>query len=247
MFDKNESQDIFLEVSHGPTLIYNNIFFSDNSAMVDAQGVVFANNLFCGGVAPRTSSSRFTPYHFTHSTKVKGFCNNVGGDVHYYNNIFLGAEPQEEDDRYVFGLAKFGDYPTLAEIIETPIRNKFTGKMPIYCSGNIYFDYAKPSERHEADAASKSGVKVQAELVKRDGVYYIETNLTEGILDGVQTLPVNTAGLGWSMISQDLYEHRDGTPFTLEYDFYGKERDAAAPMVGPFETPNSLAVWPVEN
>lgn len=41
------------------------------------------------------------------------------------------------------------------------------------------------------------------------------------------------------------FENPDGTPFVLDTDFWGKERSAVTPSVGPFETlsGNRIRVW----
>ena len=44
------SQDIFIEVSHGPTLIDNNIMLSEASVRFAAQGVALVHNLICGAL-----------------------------------------------------------------------------------------------------------------------------------------------------------------------------------------------------
>ena len=43
-----ESQDIFVEVSHGPTLIDNNILLSQVSLRIATQGVAMVHNLMMG-------------------------------------------------------------------------------------------------------------------------------------------------------------------------------------------------------
>ncbi len=91
-------EDIFVEVSHGPTLIDNNILLSDRALKLAAQGVSLVHNLVAGsftGVGTGTDngaeipSQRYTPYHRPHGTQVDGFMTILHGDVHLYNNIFV--------------------------------------------------------------------------------------------------------------------------------------------------------------
>ena len=42
------SQDIFVEVGHGPTLIDNNLLLSDVSLRMATEGVAMVHNLICG-------------------------------------------------------------------------------------------------------------------------------------------------------------------------------------------------------
>ncbi len=92
-------EDLFVEVSHGPTLVDNNIFLSERSLKYASQGGAFVHNLFAGSLtcigtgtdngAPDIKSQRYTPYHAIHGTKVIGFMSFLHGDMRFYNNIFV--------------------------------------------------------------------------------------------------------------------------------------------------------------
>ena len=59
------SQDIFVEVGHGPTLIDNNILLSDVSLRMATEGVAMVHNLICGALTcvGEGTGPRYTPYH----------------------------------------------------------------------------------------------------------------------------------------------------------------------------------------
>lgn len=92
-------EDIFVEVSHGPTLIDNNILLSDRAVKVATQGVAFVHNIIAGALvsvgmgtdngAKTVTSPRYTPYHVPHRTEVAGFMTFLHGDMRFYNNIFI--------------------------------------------------------------------------------------------------------------------------------------------------------------
>ena len=92
-------EDIFVEVSHGPTLIDNNLLLSTRSLKLPAQGIAVVHNLLAGSCAcvgrgvtngTRTlPSPRYTPYHLPHRTEVAGFMTILHGDTRFYNNIFV--------------------------------------------------------------------------------------------------------------------------------------------------------------
>ena len=92
-------EDIFIEVSHGPTLVDNNILLSDFSMKLPTQGVAVVHNLIAGsftavgvGVDNGTGAvptPRYTPYHMPHRTEVEGFMTILHGDMRFYNNIFI--------------------------------------------------------------------------------------------------------------------------------------------------------------
>ena len=134
-------EDIFVEVSHGPTLIDHNILLSDRALKIATQGVALVHNLICGGFvsvgigtdngAPDIPSPRYTPYHTKHGTQVAGFMTILHGDDRFYNNIFvqkpirpcmqdladlMGNNGNMWDDcNVITGTFKFNGYPTFDE------------------------------------------------------------------------------------------------------------------------------------
>lgn len=98
--------DIFVEVSHGPTLIDNNLLLSPFSLRLCTQGVAAVHNLIAGSLvavgmgvdngAKHHASPRYTPYHVPHGTGIAGFMTILHGDMRFYNNIFL-QQPCRED------------------------------------------------------------------------------------------------------------------------------------------------------
>ena len=89
LFD-NLSEDLFVEVCHGPYTVDNNLFLSPMNFRNLAQGGAFIHNLFAGRFVVQSELSRITPYHFPHETAMAGFSSISSGDDRYYNNIFLG-------------------------------------------------------------------------------------------------------------------------------------------------------------
>ena len=128
-----------VEVSHGPTLIDNNILLSDASLRLATQGVALVHNLICGSftavgagtdsVVEVVNRARYTPYHIPHRTEVMGFMTILHGDDRFYNNIFVQKWPAEpflilrdseegcdEENREV-GTHVLDEYPTYEEWI----------------------------------------------------------------------------------------------------------------------------------
>ncbi len=134
-------EDIFVEVSHGPTLIDRNILLSDRALKLPAQGVALVHNLVAGSITTvgkgtdngtvTIPSARFTPYHVKHDTRIAGFMTILHGDMKFYNNIFLQQPVREEmkrieeiikdsadqwdDGNTRVGTAVYDDYPTQAQ------------------------------------------------------------------------------------------------------------------------------------
>lgn len=88
----NQTQDLWLEVNHGPTLIDNNILLSKVSIKDWSQGSAFVHNFIAGEIQSKAVLSRKTPYHFANSTKIKGISSIKGGDNRYINNLFYQSQ-----------------------------------------------------------------------------------------------------------------------------------------------------------
>ena len=135
--------DIFIEVSHGPTLLDNNILLSDRAVKLPTQGVALVHNLVAGALtavgrgtdngSKSIKSPRYTPYHVPHRTEINGFMSFLHGDMRFYNNVFVqkpvrpgmlaayeaAKQPggfNEWDDMNIYtGTFPYEDYPTFKE------------------------------------------------------------------------------------------------------------------------------------
>lgn len=131
-----QSQDIFVEVGHGPTLIDHNLLLSKASLRLATEGVACVHNLLLGSITSIGANTdalvdgknqpRFTPYHIQHRTEVAGFMTILHGDDRFYNNIFVQNWPVEasdeatlvdrdREDTQLVGTSGFDDYPTYDE------------------------------------------------------------------------------------------------------------------------------------
>lgn len=131
-------EDLFVEVSHGPTLVDHNLFLSPYSCRIATQGMAIVHNLICGaftsvGTGTNNLSGtetlwegkrktmdpgpRYTPYHVPHQTEIAGFMTILHGDNRIYNNIFVQAYP-------------IGKYDDLFATIPAPPQNSLTGTKP---------------------------------------------------------------------------------------------------------------------
>lgn len=99
-------EDIFIEISHGPTLVDNNVFLSERAVKLPTQGVAFVHNLFAGSItavgrgvkngSTIYDSTRYTPIHIPHRTEITGFMSVLHGDVRFYNNVFVASQTREK-------------------------------------------------------------------------------------------------------------------------------------------------------
>ncbi len=246
VYDRNDIQDFFIEVSHGPTIVANNVMLSEWSIYADAQGIAFVNNLVAGRVQVRRSTYRYTPYHMPHSTQLCGFYNNGGGDTRYYNNIFLGqVAPNEKGEIVDNGLVGYNEFPDHVDnsgtFVEVNLSLEY--RFPVYTAGNVYFKDAEPFNK-EKDQLMIAESAPEFKLEKGDdGRYTLTPALNIAQFKGAKTVAVNTDMLGQTIVAEQVFENADLTPFILDYDFFGNPRKGDAPVAGPFESTPLKVVW----
>jgi len=98
------SQDLFVEVNHGPFLVDNNIFLSGRTLLDQSTGAAYVHNLFAGTIPKVVPQGRETPYLKAHSSEIAGLSDTPGGDNRFINNLFLDGvdlSPYDEFDNMV--------------------------------------------------------------------------------------------------------------------------------------------------
>ena len=234
----HNTKDIWFEVTHGPHLVDNNVFASKMSMLNAAQGGAYVHNLFFGGTYRYDVIERSTPYHYAHSTDIKGTTVVYGADDRFYNNIFLNAMGIDSK-MYICGTEMYDGSPdTMEEYIERvdkhgkgDVEYYMRERQPVYIAGNYYGDGAKAYEleRNSVQSALASEAKIYDEA---DGIY-LEIALDEGF-DEMKTEIVTTERLGMPRLTEELYENPDGTPICINTDLLGRKR-GANPTAGPLE------------
>lgn len=258
------SQDIFVEVGHGPTLIDNNIMLSKASLMIATESVAMVHNLILGAFlnVGAGTGERYTPYHIRHRTEVAGFMTILHGDDRFYNNIFVQKWPiivdketgeKKEKDSLV-GTWQFDEYPTYEEWIphfDLDVARPDMGKLaqwhekehlPVWAGGNAYLGGAKQWKK-ETNYFFDDAQEIQVELVEKDGQYMLETNVYDIIKDytaGIITSDI----LGKAFQPEQRFENPDGSAITFDRDYFGDARGLRT-VPGPFVSADSLKkkVW----
>ncbi len=250
-----ESQDIFVEVSHGPTLIDNNILLSQVSLRIATQGVAMVHNLMAGTFTfvGGGTGTRYTPYHIRHRTEVAGFMHFLHGDDRFYNNIFLqGFDPtapakrgEPGEHERVCGTWQFDEYPTWDEWItwfDMGVARPDMGKLakyheshlPVWASGNAYLAGAKPW-KHEQHNLVLPAEDLHLTLTEENGRYILNTNLFDYISKMSCGL-IDSDVLGQAFEPEQRFEAPDGSSITFDRDYFGNHRGLRI-LPGPFAAP----------
>ncbi|MFO7976512.1 MAG: carbohydrate-binding protein [Candidatus Hydrogenedentota bacterium] len=215
------SEDLFVEVNHGPFMVDNNIFLSPRSLSDMSQGGAYVHNLFAGGIMQRPELNRETPYQVAHGTAVAGLSKIAGGDSRFFNNIFAGHT----------GLATYDK-----------------ASRPMFMAGNVFLNGAEPAEAEKA-ALALPEFDPAINLIQKSAAYHLEITLDLAWGRKSREL-VTTERLGKAVIPDLPYVQPDGTPYRIDRDYFGSERDAGNPFPGPFASVDdgrqTFQVWPVE-
>lgn len=262
-------EDIFIEVSHGPTLVDHNVLLSDCAMKLATQGVAVVHNLIAGsftavgrGVlngALTKTAPRYTPYHVPHRTEIAGFMTILHGDMRFYNNIFIQKEMRPalknmadamKDDEWtdgnlIVGTVPYESYPSYEEYIQA-----FEG----YCGMG-----SAPSDRYydplpvwaEGNVYFNGAQPMSKEKALADDEHKITISLQEEegsyvlktnlyeYMPKTQNRVITTEILGMAFEPEQKYENPDGTPIVMEQDYFGKAW-GKDPGAGPFADSGSL-------
>ena len=233
LFHDNGSEDLFVEVDHGPFLVDNNLFLSGTSLLDMSEGGAYAHNLITGRIITAPEPNRATPYHPAHSTAVAGLVNTKGGDNRFYNNILVGEGQSPSGS-----VKPAGEGPQPAAGFGLWVYD--AREFPLQTGGNVYYHGARPysrEARHLVQAGFDPKVRVVAEGDRVD----LHLNLDESAQKSNTTL-VTTRLLGRARLPGLPYEHPDGSPLKIDTDYFGRRRNDASPTAGPFENPGTGAL-----
>jgi hypothetical protein len=233
----NSTQDLFVEVDHGPFLVDNNLFLSPISLSDMSEGGAYVQNLMTGQILSRPEPRRVTPYHPAHSTAVAGLVDIKGGDDRFYNNILVG----KGDSAASAKAARKGSEAALGFGLWVYDHREF----PLLTGGNVYCNGAQPYSGEARDVVLPD-VDPKVGIAEEGQNVYLRLTWDPAMRNPNATL-VTTALLGKAKISGAAYENPDGSPLKIDKDYFGKRRSNSNPTPGPFEDPGQgelrLQVW----
>jgi len=233
----NTDVDIYIEVSHGPFIIDNNLLLSENSIRNWSEGGAFAHNLINGYVEVYEVLRRFTPYHFPHSTQVAGLKNIYNGQNRYYNNIFMNSFPALHTEvmkrkgnprRFSAGLSVYD-----------------SSSFQLLTDGNVYLNGANPYKLEENEVVNNS-FNSHLKVDDEGNDVYLRL-IIPPFFNTRNVRLVDTEMLGKTKISQLPFENPDGSPMKIDTDYFSAKRNPQALPAGPFKIVKTerirLKVW----
>lgn len=224
LFYNNTTDDLFVEVNHGPFLIENNIFLSELSIRDWSEGGAYVHNLIAGNIELRPQS-RLTPYQKPHSTQLAGLEKTLGGDNRFFNNIFVGNDNERNNQKPGLQIYENAEYP-------------------VFVNGNVYLNGAHPFQNEENQLVLDYNPAIRTG--EKGNEIFVTLNFDNRI-NKMRNQLVTTELLGKAKISGQAYENPDGSAISIEKDYFGTLRKRKNPTPGPFEKPGTgkirLTVW----
>lgn len=214
LFFGNTTDDIFVEVNHGPFLIENNILLSELAIRDWSEGGAFVHNFIAGNIELRPQN-RFTPFMKPHSTEVAGLKQTQCGDNRFYNNIFMNG--MHGEGKIINGLEVYAN-----------------SELPVFVDGNVYINGVIPFQNEINNLIIT--FKTNLEVDKEKGKLHLNFNLDNSIKK-IKTSLITTETLGEALVSKQKFESPEGKPIKIETDYFGKKRNKKNPTPGPFKNP----------
>lgn len=256
-------EDIFVEVSHGPTLIDNNLLLSNCSCRLSTQGLAFVHNLIAGSFtcvgsgtdngAVNFPSPRYTPYHMHHRTEVAGFMTILHGDARFYNNIFVQQEMREDlldyarktnsdaidRTQFVCGTKPYDGYPTaeeyFAQFRENPSKAGF--RDAYYSHLPVYTGgniYFNGAQPCDTEENYRVDTENKVKLtLEEKDGKWFLCTNLYEYLPKFELQMIHTEILGEAFEPEQKFEAPDGSPILFDRDYFGRKRETA-PIAGPF-------------
>ncbi len=236
LHDNDVSEDIFVEVNHGPFLVDHNICLSwlpqqpgkpprGYSVRNWSEGGAYVHNLFAAGVLFHQELRRQTPFMKPHSTEVAGLLEIRGGDDRFYNNIFLyrGLEGYDKAER-----------------------------QPALC-GNVFVAVPGREGKQKGGIGYPRFDPAAGLIEKADGLY-LQLRFDPAWAESAQTSVITTELLGKAVVSGAPFVRPDDSPYRLVRDYFGRMRNRPHPLPGPFGGPfqpadsrvQRVRVWPID-
>jgi hypothetical protein len=228
--DNDYAPDLFLEMQHGPLLIANNVLLSTRAFGVNSKGMAFAHNLLDGTDLHCVVDTRVTPYQRARSTEIAGLADSTTGDHRFYNNVFGATSPT--------------NIGTLDASLPGWDATLDDAALPCFAGGNVYALGARASRWDPAEM-TQVNADIHPHLTQTPEGWFLSLGGDLSAMPPVTRNLVTTDLLERAVIPDVAYEDFDGTPLSVDTDYFGAPR-GTNPTPGPIESATSepIKVWP---
>ena len=232
-------EDIFVEVNHGPFTIDNNLILGNGVGILDgSSGGAYVHNLVLGKIVI-VQQERATPYHQPHATTVFGRVITRNADNRYYNNIFSSIDSEIVQSMPNHWWENRGSYGL----------GIYNGYSPMYVDGNVYYKDAEVFN-DEINFVQNTNHDPKIWLEDKGEEVFLNFSFDTSIIN-LNNKVVSTEMLGRVKTSDMKFENADGSPYKIDKDYFGKQRNLQNPFPGPFQLIRSdtmrIKVWPKIN
>jgi hypothetical protein len=213
---KNDLEDLFLEVDHGPFIVDNNIMLSPVGIRTQSEGGAYIHNLIAGTIYMWPEPRRFTPYFLPHSTDVAGLSTIYSGDDRFYNNILIGAgDKTDTKAKFKHGLEGYNN-----------------AVLPVWFGDNLFYYGAKPCNKEKTFIEA---LAYNPEVKLEESGDNVLLNITfDQKYYNHNCKMITTEMLGKAKIPNARFENSDGTSLKIDKDYFGHTRSDQNAIAGPF-------------
>ncbi len=225
--------DLFLEVNHGPMLVSNNIMLSKSSLLMNSSGAAFVHNLFGGKMDVVRFDSCLIPLQSSHSTYVTALHDNPGGDIQFFNNLFVNAGNASQYSQALLPVVFDGNVYTKGSV--RAIKNKEKERF-----GEMNSNAQEQMKKHTPQPASETnfiadnGFDASVNLNFQEKNAWLEIAFDKKWLAQKREL-VTTKTLTNAIVPDLPFENVNGSPLRIDTDYFGKKRNSKNLSPGPFE------------
>lgn len=225
--------DLFLEVNHGPMLVSNNIMLSKSSLLMNSSGAAFVHNLFGGKMDVVRFDSCLIPLQSSHSTYVTALHDNPGGDIQFFNNLFVNAGNASQYSQALLPVVFDGNVYTKGSV--RAIKNKEKERF-----GEMNSNAQEQMKKHTPQPASETnfiadnGFDASVNLNFQEKNAWLEIAFDKKWLAQKREL-VTTKTLTNAIVPDLPFENVNGSPLRIDTDYLGKKRNSKNLSPGPFE------------
>ncbi|MBR5970008.1 MAG: right-handed parallel beta-helix repeat-containing protein [Lachnospiraceae bacterium] len=223
--------DLLLLRCHGPVTAKSNLFLSETSARINAQGFLFAGNLLAGAfLTGEGKRGTLAPYFLPHTTFPAGVAQVEGGDAYLFDNVFL-KEGTESLGAFPDRSAFLSETLLLTEGLRHAPEQRV---LPVTLVRNAYFGSAKPSAGELSPLYGNGEVYCQLRE-ELNGRLMLETGYASLLRDSGEEVPGDARRLYPALYAgQAFVEEEDRMLYAEDYSGI---RQLLPLSPGPFAAP----------